>query len=269
MIVIKRLFADKVLRYNEVTEKFILMIKRIPGLGVALDKQVVDKDNKVLKHCLGAIAQLFVFVWEFVKKLLFITAFVWLPYYLFSFSFPLIAERKNLTIIFLFFVICTITGSIVNNVVLVVNKRDYIMTRVVLISPAINCLGKLIYKMITDLVYHTISLCVIGLPFKISILLSLVTMLFRPIGEIFAILMYEKLKLLYNNKGVFYGTFMALSVLVSYGALYVTRTVSDFWNIVVNPVVVIVLFVLGIGAMLILCNYRNYVGIVKESIARK
>ncbi len=269
MMVINRLFADKILRYNEVTEKFLLLLKRVPGIGAALDKQVVDKGNNVLKHCLGAIAQLFVFVWEFIKKLLFITLFVWLPYHLFSGSFPLIAERKNLTIMFLFFTICTATGSIVNNVVLVINKRDYIMTRIVLISPAINFLGKLIYKMITDMVYFTIALCVIGLPLGMSLLLSLVTMLFRPIGELFSVLMYEKFKLLYNNKGVFFGTLMALSVLVSYGSLYVTRTVSSFWNVVINPVVVIVSLVLAVVAMLVLCNYRNYSGIVKESIAKK
>ncbi|MBQ4283714.1 MAG: hypothetical protein IJB96_07300 [Lachnospira sp.] len=269
MIIIKRLFAEKILRYNENAGRFIMMLKRVPGIGKGVYTQVVDNGNNILKHIIGVLVQLVLLGWEFVKKLLFLIAFVWLPYRILANDCPLIAEQRTLTLMFLFFLICTVAGSIVNSVICVVDKRDYFMTRVVLISPAINSLGKVMYRMVTDFAFFALALYVIKLPMHVCLLLSLITMFARPIGEVLVVLMYEKARLLYNNRGAVFGTVMAVSLMAGYGVLYMTRTVSVFWHILVTPVFVIAIVVLGIISFLVLCNYRNYAGIVKDAIATK
>lgn len=268
MIIIKRLFAEKILGYYEGAEKLIGILCRIPGIGVAIEKQIANKESGIIKHISGVMAQIMILLWALVKKMVFVLAFVMLPYHIISKSCPLIAENRNLTVIFLFFVICIVGGSITNNVVSVFNKRDYIMTRVVLISPAINSLGKIIYRMIIDFVCFAIILCIVKLPIHVSLLIATVNMCARPLGELVTILMYEKSRLLYNNRGAVYGTIMALSLIAGYGSLYIIRSVNSFWNVLYSPVFVIVMAVLGVLAFLVLCNYRNYDGIAKAAVVK-
>ncbi len=269
MIVIKRLFANRILKYHENTEKLLLLLDYIPWLGGFLENQIVLKGNDVLKHCVGVIAQLISLLWEFLKKFLFVATFVWLPYRLLANDCPLIAEKRTVTLIFLFFMVCTVCGTLVNNVVTAINKRDYIMTRVVLISPAMNFMGKLVCKMIGDLLYFTLVLLVLKLTWQQSLIMAATVAFVRPLGELFAIIMYEKFKFLYINKGAVYGSIMALVVLVCYGTLFMVRDVSDAWIVVLNPLFPIVAFVLGVIAFLILCNYRNYAKILNYEIAER
>lgn len=107
----------------------------------------------------------------------------------------------------------TICGSLANNTLLAMGDRDYLMVRVVLVSPYMNFLGRLAVKMVTDFVYFTIILNLFGVSFVHSLLLSLVTMCIRPAGEMIAVLCFDQMQSMYNNRNAFNGTVIALSVL--------------------------------------------------------
>lgn len=264
MIIIKRLFAEKILAYHENTERLLSVLYSMPGLGESLKRCVAASKSGRVKHIFGVLAQIFVIMWEIIKKTLFVVAFMWLPYRLFSKEFPLISEQRTLVIVFLFFIICIICGSVTNNMFSAVSKRDDVMTKVVFISPAVNYLGKLISKMIADFMGFFIALIVVKVPVHMCLILAVTTVFARPVGELFTMFMYEKSKVLYNNKGAVYGTIMALSLIGSYGSMFLFRTVDSMWMIAVNPVLMMVVMLLGALSFLVLCNYRNYAGIMNR-----
>lgn len=268
MTIIKRLFAEKIIRYYERIGRLKMLSKHIPGAGDIVSKQLEENDNLILKHIVGAVLTILSAAYMVIKKFVFVLTFIWFPYKLIAARCPLVAEQKSLAIVYLFTLICTFCGTITNNVVSVVNKRDYMMTRVVLISPVMNFLGKLICKMFTDAVCFTIVLHTIGLGFAEAMVLSLTAACLRPLGELFAICMYQKSKILYNNKGMLYGVFMALGVIVGYGCMYVTRSVSGVWSVMTSPLTAAAALVLGAVSLVILCNIRVYSDMVDYAVTK-
>ena len=49
----------------------------------------------------------------------------------------------------------TICGSLANTTIFAMGDRDYLMIRVMLVSPYMNFLGKFIYKLITEFMCKT------------------------------------------------------------------------------------------------------------------
>ena len=79
--------------------------------------------------------------------------------------------------------------------------------------------------MVTDFVYFTIILNLFGVSFVHSLLLSLVTMCIRPAGEMIAVLCFDQMQSMYNNRNAFNGTVIALSVFVAYGMPLLKRQI--------------------------------------------
>ena len=136
----------------------------------------------------------------------------------------------------MFFMLSTICGSLANNTLLAMGDRDYLMVRVVLVSPYMNFLGRLAVKMVTDFVYFTIILNLFGVSFVHGLLLSLVTMCIRPAGEMIAVLCFDQMQSMYNNRNAFNGTVIALSVFVAYGMPLLKRQISSDWLFFIHPV---------------------------------
>lgn len=83
--------------------------------------------------------------------------------------------------------------------------------------------------MVTDFVYFTIILNLFGVSFVHGLLLSLVTMCIRPAGEMIAVLCFDQMQSMYNNRNAFNGTVIALSVFVAYGMPLLKRQISSDW----------------------------------------
>lgn len=173
---------------------------------------------------------------------------MYLPYRIIAHFCPLIASHRELTMIFLFFMLSTICGSLANTTLMSMGDRDYLMIRIMLISPYMNFLGKIVYKIATDLVYFTIILTIFGIPFGHSLALSIVTASLRPVGEMIAIIMFDKIKAIYNNRGIYNGLVMALCVIIAYGVPVFQRKLSSEWMSVVHPGFVIFMVLIGAGA---------------------
>jgi hypothetical protein len=162
-----------------------------------------------------------------------------------------------------------VCGSIANTTLMAMGDRDYLMMRVMLISPYMNFLGKLAYKVATDFVYFTIILTMFGVSFGRALCLSLLTAACRPVGEMFAVLIFEKFESIYNNRGVFNGFVMAISILVAYGVPILERRVSSFWLIFANPLTALIMLVIGAAATTYLWWYKHYRKIVREAMHMK
>ena len=67
MIIVKKMFAEKILRYMEMMNRFLLVLYRIPNLGDKLHEQIVDNNNRKLKTTFGVTAQIGVVLLEFLR----------------------------------------------------------------------------------------------------------------------------------------------------------------------------------------------------------
>ena len=189
----------------------------------------------------GIISQLIMLLWEFIRKLLYVWLFMFIPYMIMAHFFPLIKLHQDTTIIYLFVMLSTICGSFSNTTIFAMGDRDYLMIRVMLVSPYMNFLG----------------------------MLCILTVCSRPIGEMFAIIAFDHFRGIYENRSVLNGTIMAICVLLAYGLPVLNRSVSATWIYAIHPFVIVIMLVLGAGAMYFLWWYKYYRVIIREAMHNK
>ena len=176
MEIFKKMFAEKILSFHEGTNRSLEILTKMPLVGEYISNQVIHKRNSKMRMTIGVMAVLVRMIVQFIKKYLYVAVFIYLPYLFMAQFNPLIRDHKESAVLFMFFMLSTICGSLANNTLLAMGDRDYLMVRVVLVSPYMNFLGRLAVKMVTDFVYFTIILNLFGVSFVHSLLLSLVTM---------------------------------------------------------------------------------------------
>ena len=265
MKLFRKLFAEKILRYYEGTEAGIKMIKSFPVIRKLVKDDAFGEKSKS-RAIVGTMAQIFMLAWEFIRKFMYVILLIYVPYTILAYFFPLIRIHQDISIIYLFIMLSTICGSLANTTIFAMGDRDYLMIRIMLISPYMNFLGKIVYKIATDLVYFTIILTIFGIPFGHSLALSVVTASLRPVGEMIAIIMFDKIKAIYNNRGIYNGLVMALCVIIAYGVPVFQRKLSSEWMSVVHPGFVIFMVLIGAGASFFLWWYKHYRKIMREAM---
>lgn len=264
--IIKKMFTGRILLFYETMNQFIRMLTHLPTIGEKINRQVVEKNNYKLSIVFGVIAQIGRILYEFIGKFLYVFVFMYIPYKFIAQFYPLVAANQELTMIFFFFILSTICGSLANTIVLAMGDREYMMVKVFLISPYICFLGNIIYKVITDFIYFTIILFIFGVSLQKSLLLCFVTMMFRPIGEMLAIFVFDSLKKLYNKRGLYNGFVMALCFIFAYGTPIMEHKIPGNWLFVIHPVFIVISIVIGIGASIYLWWYKDYRKIMSEAM---
>jgi len=268
MKLFKKLFAEKLLRFYEGTNAGIRYISSAPVLKNYIKEETFAEGSRA-RLAVGIAAQFFMILWEFIKKFMYVFVLIYIPYRIISIECPLIRANQEITIIYMFIMLSIICGSLSNNILFTVGDRDYLMMRVMFISPYMNFLGKLIYKMVTEFVFYFITLNVFGVTPLHSLMLCILTMCVRPIGEMFAIMSFDHFIWVYENRSVFNGTVMAVCVLLAYGVPLFARRLSYSWMYAVHPFVIVVFLLAGAGAMYFLWWYKYYRKIVREAMHMK
>lgn len=269
MIIVNKMFADKILRYVETMNRFLLMLYKLPGIGEKLYQQIVDNNNRKLKTTFGVLAQIGIVLFEFMRKYVYVLLFMYVPFRLIARVCPMVAIHQETTIVYMFFMLSAVCGSIANTTIMAMGDRDYLMIRVMLISPYMNFLGKLAYKVATDFVYFTIILTMFGVTFWRALCLSLFTAACRPVGEMIAILIYERFETVYARRGEFNGLIMGLCVLAAYGVPLLSRRMSSGWLVFAHPVSAVIMLLIGAAATAYLWSYKHYRKIVREAMHMK
>lgn len=266
MEIFKKMFAEKILSFHEGTNRSLEILTKMPLVGEYISNQVIHKRNSKMRMTIGVMAVFVRMIVQFIKKYLYVAVFIYLPYLFMAQFNPLIRDHKESAVLFMFFMLSTICGSLANNTLLAMGDRDYLMVRVVLVSPYMNFLGRLAVKMVTDFVYFTIILNLFGVSFVHSLLLSLVTMCIRPAGEMIAVLCFDQMQSMYNNRNAFNGTVIALSVFVAYGMPLLKRQISSDWLFFIHPVFVVVALFIGVFSVYYLWDYPSYRKIMQEAL---
>ncbi len=266
MEIFRKLFAEKILKFHEGTNRMIQLMLKIPVFEQRCSETIFTEDKTKLRTALGVLAQIFVLLYEFIKKYIYVALFMYIPYMLIAQVRPLVAMNQERTLLFMFFILTTIGGSIANNTMFAMAQRDYLMVKVMLVSPYMNCLGRLFYKMISEFIFYTIILCMFGVTPYHAIMTAIVTIAARPIGEAMAILSFDHIPKVYDNRHIYNGIILALSVLAAYGVPFLTRRVSRNWMVMIHPVFVIFMLLFGAIAMLYLWKYKHYREIMREAL---
>ena len=266
MIIYNKMFAEKILAHVEHTNRFLLMLYKVPGIGENLYQKIVFEDNRKLKENLGRAAEVFLILLEFLRKYIYVLLFMYVPYRIIGHFCPLVASHQETTMVYLFFMLSSLCGSIANTTIMAMGDRDYLMIRVFLISPYMNFFGKLIYKVVTDFVYFTLILSMFGVTFWRALCLSILTAACRPVGEMIAILIFEESKKIYDNRGTFNGMVMAVCVLLAYGLPVFTRKVGAGWLWAASPLAALIMIIAGAAATAYLWWYKHYRKIVREAM---
>lgn len=102
MIIFKKMFAEKILRFHEAMNRFSELLMRMPHLGDKIRNQIEENDNYRLKMTFGVIAQIGIVLFELLRKFLYVGFFVYLPYRIIAHFCPLIASHRELTRYFCF-----------------------------------------------------------------------------------------------------------------------------------------------------------------------
>ena len=79
MKLFKKLFAEKLLRFYEGTNAGIRYMGMIPGIKNHIKEETFAENSKA-RLAVGIFAQLFMVLWEFIKKLLYVFALIYIPY---------------------------------------------------------------------------------------------------------------------------------------------------------------------------------------------
>ena len=207
--------------------------------------------------------------WEFIRKFMYVILLIYVPYTILAYFFPLIRIHQDISIIYLFIMLSTICGSLANTTIFAMGDRDYLMIRIMLVSPYMNFLGKLIYKIVTEFVFYFITLIILGEPVFNALMLCFVTACARPVGEMMAIITFDHFRSVYENRSVLNGTIMAICVILAYGLPVLNGRIAASWIYAIHPFVVCVMFLVGAGAMYFLWWYKYYRVIIREAMHNK
>lgn len=266
MEIFRKMFAEKMLSFYEGTNRSLQILTKVPFIGEYVNNEVIHKRNSKMRMTIGIMAAAVRMFVEFIKKYLYVLVFIYIPYLLMARFNPLIHDHQESAVLFMFFMLTTVCGSIANNTLFAMGDRDYLMVRVVLVSPYMNFLGRLAVKMGTDFIYFTIILNMFGVSFVNSILAGLVTMCVRPLGEMIAVICFEMVPSMYNNRHSFNGTIIALSVFAAYGLPLLKRQISSDWLFFVHPVFVVAALFVGVFSVYYLWDYPYYRKIMREAL---
>ena len=80
------------------------------------------------------------------------------------------------------------------------------------------------------------------------------------------IIMFDKIKAIYNNRGIYNGLVMALCIIIAYGVPVFQRKLSSEWMSVVHPGFVIFMVLIGAWASFFLWWYKHYRKIMREAM---
>lgn len=266
MRLIRDLFPDRLIRLQEGSNMLIHMLLRVEFFKQHMKEEPYARKNNVLKVVLEIIVQLALFVWEFAKKTAYVFAVAWLPWKILSLSCPLIARQQGLTMVYIFFILSTVCGTITNTTIFTMTPDDSFLLNTAGVNAARYYFGRILYRMVMDAVFGGLALMLAGVGTGQAFMLSSITALFRPVGEVFGLAVYMYVKAIHNKKALYDGVVISVAIIIAYACPYAYRKIADYWNGVTSAPVLAAAAILAVVGLYIIWNYKGYQAIVRELV---
>lgn len=207
------------------------------------------------------------FAWDIIKRWFWLCLFVFGPVILLERFRPGLVGNSEKLIVFIWFWMIVIREGLVYTKVLDVKETDRILYRSFNISPKDNFLGKFIFKIWTELIYHFAILLI----FKVSIIhtvcLAFMTMFFRIIGERRELKRYDKYEEIdFAKRKKANIIIQVVCICMAYGFPLALGVMSSKWFLLINPIITLAV----LGKTLLdwrgLSKYKNYDFVISEVI---
>lgn len=267
MNLIKGMFPNMIMRMQEGSNMLISILLKIPFCKEHMPQEPYagGKDN-VLKIVLEVLSLIGYLIYEFARKTAYVFVMTWIPWKILGNLCPLIARQHNLTIIYIYFILSTLCGTITNTTIFTMSSKDAFLLNVAGIRASVYYFGRIIYRMVIDFLFGGIALLIVGVSAPQAFLLALVTSLARPVGEVAGLVVYSFFKKIHAKKALYDGVIIALAIITAYAFPFSFRKISPAWGNVTGPVVIVIVAVLSAMSLYVIWNYKRYGAIVKELI---
>ncbi len=204
------------------------------------------------------------FIYEIIKKLIYVAIFLFMPYMLFSKFMPAGSLGFGLDNCFVYFAIVTsaFCGSVLNTTIFDASEESYFMLRQVKMRPKKYMRYRMLRRSVLELVAYTAAISMFGMmPFK-AFYIAVIIVLSRYIGEAINILFFSSFGIPFMEvKG---GTIVIslVTLFLAYFIPYVRGYVPAAYNIIFSTMWLVVILTAASFFLYFVWNYNNYSPIV-------
>ncbi len=168
------------------------------------------------RHCLEVI----------LRKVIYGLLFLLVPYWLLEHLVDGVLPYQY-TVAYMFLMLNVLAGSLVNPYFYKVDKKERKFLKI--IPGRKYWIDRLITGMFDDFVGFTVMFLVLGVRVSLSVHLSLMAVLARPVGELITYLLREKSRYFSRKYNTMVGGLMAVAVFLAYGLVLVKDGLMSWW----------------------------------------
>lgn len=259
------LFEAKRIRFAEDANFLIFILKKLPKIGERYTDEWFGnaKDKDKIKY--GIVISICRFLAEFIKKIIYVCIFAYIPYIIIGKWCPNIHYNQEKSVMYFFIVMTSICGSITNHTQFTMTDRDYLMLKVMCVRIDMYYIERIISKVMVEIICFPVILWLFGIRPIYAFTIALFTVAMRIAGEMINLIAHDNLKTAYAKRDTVNGLVMAAAFIFAYVLPYVDRNITKAWYVVADPVFIIVEIFCTAGAMYYLCSYKKYGEILKEA----
>ncbi len=269
MGLIRDLFPDKIMKMQEGANMLISLLLKVPFLRERMGEEPFRGGKNIPKIIMEVLTCIGLLIYEFAKKVAYVFIMTWIPWKILGNFCPLISRQQNLAIIYMYFVLSTLCGTITNTTIFTMSERDAFLLDTAGVKASRYYFGRIIYRMAVDMIFGGAALALLGVSMPQAFLLALVTGLVRPVGEVAGLVVYTFFRRLHRKKALYDGVVIALAIIIAYACPYAFRKISPVWNVVTGPVVIVVAMLFSVMSLYIIWNYKRYGMIVRDRVFEK
>ena len=244
---------------------FISFLKRVPIIGKKFPDSLYGRTDIKLK--IGLISTVANIIFEFFRKGLYVAILALVPALLMKEYLNLQNSLQEI-IIYIFIVLSFVFGSIVNSILLKLNKDVYNMIILMRANPKDYYLSEIMYKILSQIIFFLPVFLILGFGLPKTILVLIELSMCRIIGEWIGLSAYKYKKININRDTLPSFLMFILSMMLAYGVPAIKVDLT-FINIMFNPIFTSLLI---IGAALcgyFLWNFKGYRSFSREIISKE
>lgn len=234
-------------------------------------KRVNEETFSKSKTGFGVAYIILKYLFEFVKKILFVLVFMFVPHMLFAKWMPAGTTGFELENCYVYFgiVLCGFCGSIVKSEVFNNDEHSFGMLKIIHVNPKAYFRMRLLTRVLLEFPAFWLAFSVCGMNFFKAFYLTLVIMLGRFAGETLNILIF---RVTHKSFSDIRGTsvfIMLASLIMAYFIPYIRGCVPAAYNLVFSTIWLPVILVAGSLFIYYVWNYRSYARIAVRVYTEK
>ncbi len=236
----------------------IFALKKLPVIGRHIkDSQYTSGKKKTGFIIAGTV---FDILFELMRKLAYVAAFVLLPRLVFSRIMAVGLSGFKLEDCYVYFtlVMTCICGSIIHSFIFNVNERSYIQLKVLRMNPRDYFRGGILVKLIREALTFWAAFTILGMNAFKALYLVIVIIIARFAGEIFNILFFRAFKKSFTQFTGAPVVLMLGSLFMAYFVPYVRGCVPAAYDLVFDTLWIVTMLVVASFFIYYVWNYDGY-----------